>query len=123
MKFPIIQSVDLNKLPTDSSELTSQEKYIFETIFQPDVQMYREQTIQQPLQQGIISNFKDQIKSRSLIKKIIVSLALTGIIVLYSWSPAPCIISSFLRNSPMYILTMVIVLFILSFFLLEKFIK
>ena len=135
MKFPQISSVDINQLPTDASELTPQEEYIFETVFEPEVKMFNEQyskNFQQPINQPYNnqvaisqnsgkSNNKEGEKKHGLVRRVLISLSLTALIVLYSLSPMPNIVKY--KFGSFYTIIFVVLLLLFSFFTLSKFIK
>jgi len=125
MKFPKISSVDLTSLPTDSSELTAQEKYIFDTVFEPEVKMfsqdYSKNFSQPPMMQQTIKEHFGYKTHHSLVKRITISLALTLIILLYSISPLPSMMS--LKFNSVFTYVMFLAVFLLCFLVLSKFIK
>lgn len=141
MKFPKVASVDLSQLPTDSSELTPQESYIFNTIFQPEIDAYNQTRMQtqnnngskqqqsqlqdpQQYQQLKEHQAKKGSKNNMCVKsRMLLSLMFVILIVIFSITPIPNTIGSMMKNSPMYFAIIVLVLFALSFMLFTRYIK
>jgi len=146
MKFPKVASVDLSQFPTDSSELTPQENYIFNTIFQPEINAYNEMRMQnqsnnqslrqQPnsqdpsnphakqSQQQLKDHQGKKISKNMPIKtRLLLSLMFVILIVVFSLTPIPNSIGNMLKNSPIYFAMIVLVLFLFAFMILTKYIK
>lgn len=118
MIFPKITSVPFFQLPTDSSELTQQEDYLFKSIFSktPNTQSSIVKT-EQP------NSSQTSTESKSLTKKILISIIITTIIIIYSYSPIPCLLTDMMKKSSYYTFTSIIAILFASFFFLTKFIK
>ena len=136
MKFPKVASVDLSQLPTDSSELTPQESYIFSTIFQPEIDAYNQLKMQsqnnntnmQQLQSNQQPQLKEHLskkssKNMSVKTRMLLSLMFVVLIVVFSVTPIPNTIGSMMKNSPLYFAIIVLILFVLSFMLFTRYIK
>jgi p-aminobenzoyl-glutamate transporter AbgT len=136
MKFPKVASVDLSQLPTDSSELTPQESYIFSTIFQPEIDAYNQlknqsqnnNTNMQQLQSNQQPQLKEHLskkssKNMSVKTRMLLSLMFVVLIVIFSITPIPNTIGSMMKNSPLYFGLIVLILFVLSFMLFTRYIK
>ncbi len=120
MIFPKITSVPFFQLPTDASELTQQEEYLYKSLFNKTPNT----------QSGIVktstssSNPENSILTEhSLTKKILISIIITAIIIIYSYSPIPCILTGLMKKSSSYTIVSIAILLIASFFFLTKFIK
>lgn len=131
MIFPKVTSLPLNQLITDSSELTSQESYIFNTIFQKDLQSFKqEHDAHNKLQSKSITVTDDSLKNQpllysqhSIMTKIIISIILTGIILLYTISPIPSMLNTLLKTNSTIAWGSVVGLFAFAYFFLVKFIR
>jgi uncharacterized membrane protein YkgB len=130
MKFPKIASIEINQLPTDSSILTPQEKYIFDTIFLPEVNEFEKSSQQHELMQQKLSSQNQQIashpkhegkKCHSFGKKFIISILLTAIIIIFAISPLPSVVRTS-TASPMIISVIIFALFAISFLFLQPYI-
>jgi len=119
MIFPKITSVPFFQLPTDASELTQQEDYLYKSIFNktPSTQSGIVKNVQSD------SNGQSQDSNHTLTKKILISLIITSIIIIYSFSPIPCMLTGIMKKSTSYMFVAIIALLIASFFFLTKFIK
>lgn len=120
MIFPKITSVPFFQLPTDASELTQQEDYLYKSLFNKTPNA----------QSGIVktstssSNPESSVlPEHSLTKKILISIIITAIIIIYSYSPIPCILTGLMKKSTSYTFASIVILLIASFFFLTKFIK
>lgn len=119
MIFPKIISVPFFQLPTDASELTQQEDYLYKSLFNktPNAQT------------GIVKTDATSTKpgssppEHSLTKKILISIIITAVIIIYSYSPIPCILTGLMKKSSSYTFASIVILLIASFFFLTKFIK
>jgi cation transport ATPase len=136
MKFPKVASIQINQLPTDSSAMTPQEKYIFDTIFLPEVneferssQMYQQQQLlqnQNQLQKA--ENTQDQDKdatkkaSHPFGKKLFISVLLTAIIIVFAISPLPSLIKGSMV-SPVILSAIILGIFALSFLVFQSYIN
>ena len=132
MKFPKITSAPLTQLPTDSSELTPQENYIFEKIFQPEIQMFMNEQSKKVVQANLEEakekhsnehHHSDNHSEKSLKKKAIIAFLFTVIIILLCMSPVPSIISSSMTSSKNKFFIISLVIFVLAFMFIPKFIK
>ena len=144
MKFPKVASVDLSQFPTDSSELTPQENYIFNTIFQPEINAYNEMRMQNQSnnpssrQQPISQNHTNPQQSQQQLKdhqgkkmsknmpmrtRLLLSLMFVILIVVFSLTPIPNSIGNMMKNSPIYFAMIVLVLFLFAFMILTRYIK
>ena len=133
MKFPKITSAPLTQLPTDSSELTPQENYIFEKIFQPEVQMFMTEQSKRMAQKDLeepkdkhtdkhTDNHKHH-ERKSVGKKLLIAFLFTLIIVVFSLSPLPSTISSSFSTSRNLFYVIVLAIMVASFMFIPKFIK
>ena len=137
MKFPKITSAPLTQLPTDSSELTPQENYIFEKIFQPEIQMFMNEqskkmalaNLEDPKEKNNNKNDHNQEhnhdhhKAKSFKSKFIIAFLFTVILVLLCMSPVPSMISSTMTSSRNKFFIISLVIFIVAFMFIPKFIK
>jgi len=137
MKFPKITSAPLTQLPTDSSELTPQENYIFEKIFQPEIQMFMNEqskkmalaNLEDPKEKHNNKNDHkqehnhDHHKPKSFKSKFIIAFLFTVILVLLCMSPVPSMISSTMTSSRNKFFIISLVIFIVAFMFIPKFIK
>lgn len=132
MKFPKIASIEINQLPTDSSILTPQEKYIFDTIFLPEVNEFEKSSqqhdlLQQQLQQNHQLASHSQLekhsrKCHSFGKKFIISILLTVIVIIFAISPLPTFVRS-CTSSPMIISILIFAIFAISFLFLQPYVN
>jgi hypothetical protein len=132
MIFPKVTSVPINQLITDSSELTPQESYIFNTVFQKDIQSFKQENDAhnklQP-QTNIVkstddsTNYKFLCPEHSTMTKVIISVILTGIIILYTISPLPNMVNSILKINSTVTWASILGLFVFVYFFLVKFIR
>ena len=120
MIFPKITSVPFFQLPTDASELTQQEDYLYKSLFNKTPNA----------QSGIVKSSTSSsnpetsvLPEHSLTKKILISIIITAIIIIYSYSPIPCILTGLMKKSSSYTFGSIVILLIASFFFLTKFIK
>jgi len=126
MKFPKITSAPLTQLPADSSELTPQENYIFEKIFQPEIQMFMAEQSKQMPQKGMRHNDENNDEhnnEKPLMKKLIIAFVFTAIIILFSMSPVPSMLSSCMTSSRNLFFIICLLLFVVAFMFIPKFIK
>jgi hypothetical protein len=121
MIFPKITSVPFFQLPTDASELTQQEDYLYKSLFNktPNAQSGMVKTSST----GSNADPNSPLREHSLTKKILISIIITAIIVIYSYSPIPCILTDLMKKSISYTFASIVILLIASFFFLTKFIK
>jgi hypothetical protein len=132
MKFPKIASIEINQLPTDSSILTPQEKYIFDTIFLPEVIEFERSSQQHEfmqqhqkdlMRQKLTSESQsEEKKPHPFSKKFIISILLTAIVIIFSISPLPSFVRSSTK-SPMIISIMIFAIFAISFLFLQNYIN
>jgi hypothetical protein len=120
MIFPKITSVPFFQLPTDASELTQQEEYLYKSLFNKTPNS----------QSGIVktdatssNSASSPLPEHSLTKKILISIIITAVIIIYSYSPMPCILTGIMKKSSYYTFASIVILLIASFFFLTKFIK
>lgn len=132
MIFPKVTSVPITQLITDSSELTAQETYIFNTVFQKDIQSFKQDNEEYNNLQSKanviksnegISNYNISCPQHSTITKIILSVILTGIIILYTISPLPTMVNSLLKINSSVTWASIVGLFAFVYFFLVKFIR
>lgn len=121
MIFPKITSVPFFQLPTDTSELTQQEDYLYKSLFNktPNTQSGMVKTSST----GSTADSSSPLLEHSLTKKILISIIITAIIVIYSYSPIPCILRDLMKKSTSYTIGSIVILLVASFFFLTKFIK
>lgn len=127
MKFPKITSAPLTQLPTDSSELTPQENYIFEKIFQPEVQMFMteqsKRMAQKDLEEPKEKHTDKHHEHKPMSRKLLIAFIFTLFIVVFSISPMPSMISSSLTSSRKLFFAIVLAIMVASFMFIPKFIK
>ena len=130
MKFPKVSSVPIVQLPTDSSVLTPQEKYIFDTIFLPEVNEFEKSSqAHELMKQKENSNLasqsqpeKETKKSHPFGKKLIISLLLTAIVIVFAISPIPSLVRTS-TSSPIILSGIIFSLFAVSFLFLQSYIN
>jgi cation transport ATPase len=138
MKFPKVTSIQINQLPTDSSVMTPQEKYIFDTIFLPEVdefekssQLYQEQ--QQNLQKQLLSSqSQDKLQTKEhnhnekschpFGKKLLISIVLTALIIVFAISPLPSLVKGS-TSSPVILSAIIFAVFAVSFLFFQSYVK
>lgn len=136
MKFPKVASIQINQLPTDSSAMTPQEKYIFDTIFLPEVneferssQMYQQEQLQNQKQNQneMVQHSKDHDNHdkkkhcHPFGKKLFISVLLTAIIIVFAISPLPSLIKGSMV-SPVILSAVILGIFVLSFLVFQSYI-
>lgn len=130
MKFPKVSSVSIVQLPTDSSVLTPQEKYIFDTIFLPEVNEFEMSSqaheLMKQKENAILSaqseTEKETKKSHPFGKKLIISILLTAIVIIFAISPIPSLVRTS-TSSPIILSGIIFSLFAVSFLFLQSYIN
>lgn len=130
MKFPKVSSVPIVQLPTDSSVLTAQEKYIFDTIFIPEVNEFERSSqahelMTQKAKETLESHSKQEKETKnchSFGKKFIISILLTAIVIIFAISPIPSLVRKS-TTSPIMISALIFSLIAVSFLFLQPYIN
>ncbi len=130
MKFPKVSSVPIVQLPTDSSVLTPQEKYIFDTIFLPEVNEFERSSqahdlMTQKAKETLESHSKQEKETKNCHtfgKKFIISVLLTAIVIIFAISPIPSLIRTS-TSSPIILSGIIFSLFAVSFLFLQTYIN
>jgi len=116
--------------------MTPQEKYIFDTIFLPEVneferssQMHQQQQLQSQLQSQneMVKHTKnhdshDKKHCHPFGKKLFISLLLTAIIIVFAISPLPSLIKGSMV-SPVILSAIILGIFALSFIVFQSYIN
>lgn len=121
MIFPKITSVPFFQLPTDASELTQQEDYLYKSLFNKTPNTQSGMVKMSSTSSNADPN--SSLHGHTLTKKILISIIITAVIIIYSYSPFPCILTDLMKKSTSYTLVSIIILLVVSFFFLTKFIK